>query len=157
MLCRDSCFLYVCLCSFIDPSYNVTFLRSSVSNGRPYSDCNVFKVFRFQRKTLLLLLCFFSSIIKVFRFQRKTLLLLLCFFFTIIFILFFFCHVFLKMLQPIFMKLSDLIHDKICKKSTRDFFDRHFRYRDIKDFTFLLVHDFSQKVFQIGLSNFQRR
>ena len=110
-------------------------LRSSVSNGRPY--CFRIKVFRFQRKTLLFLLCFFSSII--------------------IIIIFFFCHVFSKTLQPIFVKISHLIHYKICKKITRDFFGRHFRYRDIKDFMFLLVHDFSQKVFKIGLSNFQRR
>lgn len=39
-----------------------------------------------------------------------------CFFFFIIII--FFCHVFPKTLQPISTKLSDLCHDKICKKHT---------------------------------------
>ena len=70
--------------------YAIIFLRSSVFNGRPYSDCIVsfiIKVFRLLRKTLLLLYAF-SFFIKVFRFQRKTLLLLYAFSFFIIIIIF---------------------------------------------------------------------
>ena len=110
---------------------------------------------KIERKTYSLLVTR-SYLVKVFRFQRKTLLFLLCFFSSIIIIIFFFSHVFSKTLQPILIKLSDLVNDNICKKSTWDFFGRHFRSRDIKDFMFLLVHEFSPKVFKIELSNFQR-
>lgn len=70
-----------------------------------------------------------------------------------------FLNVFSIMVSPISMKLSDVIQDKICKKKKNiytSFFGRHFQSRDYKDFMFLLVRNFSQKVLKIGfLSNFQ--
>ena len=77
----------------------------------------VIKVFRLQRKTLLLFLGFFSTFIKVFRLQRKTFLLFLGFFFTFIIIVFFsyrFCaREFSETARWIFIKLSGLMeHEK---------------------------------------------
>lgn len=58
------------------------------------------------------------------------------------------------MLQPILMRNLDLIDDKMCKKAFQDIFSRHHQSQDIKYFMFLLVYNFSQKVFKIKLLNF---
>ena len=90
-------------------------LRSSVFNGRPYSDYIV-KVFRLQRKTLLLFFgfCFPIIIIKVFRFQRKTLLLLYCFFFSILIIFFFLPILFRRFLENDLIDFHEIFtHDTL--------------------------------------------
>lgn len=69
-----------------------------------------------------------------------------------------FLNVFSIMVSPISMKLSDVIQDKICKKKQNiytSFFGRHFQSRDYKDFMFLLVRNFSQKVLKIGFQIFR--
>lgn len=58
------------------------------------------------------------------------------------------------MLQPILMRNLDLIDDKMCKIASQDIFGRQFRSQDITYFMFLLVYNFSQKVFKIKLLNF---
>lgn len=60
------------------------------------------------------------------------------------------------MLQPILMRNLDLIDDKMCKIASQDIFSRQFRSQDITYFMFLLVYNFSQKVFKIKLLNFWR-
>lgn len=55
------------------------------------------------------------------------------------------------MLQPILMRNLDLIDDKMCKIASQDIFSRQFRSQDITYFMFLLVYNFSQKVFKIKL------
>ena len=119
------------------------------------------KVFRFQRKTLLLFYCFFFSIIKVFRFQRKTLLLLYCFFFSII--IFFFCYRFCpedfsETAQSIFMKLSGMIDDNKNLIYFFLFWWRHFRSRNIVIlliFRGSFVRASPPKRLKISHSNFQ--
>lgn len=64
----------------------------------------------------------------------------------VIALILFFYYFFLQALQPISMKFSDLTFEKIYKIITRHLFGRHFRSRDIKDFMFLIVRDFSQKL-----------
>lgn len=60
---------------------------------------------------------------------------------------FFLRNNFLKTIWSIIIKVSDLIQHQICKKKTNDqLFSPHFRSRDIKEFIYLLVHVFSQKV-----------
>ena len=94
------------------------------------------KVFRLQRKTLLLFFgFFFSIIIKVFRFQRKTLLLLYCFFFSFFYFSYRFCaEHFLKSVGSIFMKFSGLIDNHQNLIYFFLFWWRHFRFWEIAIF-----------------------
>ena len=73
---------------------------------------NVIKVFRLQRKTLLLFFGFFFPIIKVFRLTTEDLIVIVLFLFIIIIIIFFpiFCdRDYSKMVQYILMKFDMLI------------------------------------------------
>ena len=85
------CLLYFILFLLINVSCNLNFLLlCSPNEVWEHIVFTLFltiiiKVFRLQRKTLLLFFgFFFPIIIKVFRFQRKTFLLFYCFFFSII-------------------------------------------------------------------------
>lgn len=75
---------------------------------------------------------------------------MLCFvFFPIIII--FFCHLFPKTLQPISTKLSDLCHDKICKKHTSCFLVLTSRPEIIKIYVFLCLRFISESVNERGI------
>ena len=122
----------------------------------------IIKVFRLQRKTLLLFFgFFFPIIIKVFRFQRKTLLLFYCFFFSII--IFFFSYRFCpedfsETARSIFMKLSGMIDDNKNLIYFFLFWWRHFRSQNIVIlliFRGSFVRASPPKRLKISHSNFQ--
>ena len=118
-ICLKFCVISpICLTQRQHRSFMFVFYRLFVLDSASSALCPnfgillLFKVFRFQRKTLLFSYGTFFVIFKVSRFQRKTFLLFYCFFFSIIIIFFLtdFCAEHSsKTDRPICMKFSGLI------------------------------------------------
>lgn len=76
---------------------------------------------------------------------------MLCFVFCFSIIIICFCHLFPKTLQPNSTKLSDLCHDKICKKHTSYFLVLTSRPEIIKICVFLCLRFISESVNERGI------